>query len=808
MLDGDTLIYTFASSEYAPMERAHVRVNGVVQSVGFRPFVYRTAVELDLRGRVRNLGDAGVHVTLEGPSDRIEAFVETLRADPPPLAEIETLTVDAEDIDAYTYSAFEIEESTPGRGGSGTVPPDTAICDACLADVQDSDSRFQGYWATACVDCGPRFTVIEGLPYDRETTSMAAFPLCDDCLADYSSPANRRYHAQAIACPACGPALAFQPHDSDRGAPVRGDASGIDPLPEGPQTVAGDTDALAAAGSKLADGGIVVLKGIGGAHLACDATDGAAVASLRDRTGRPEKPLAVMAPSIDCVEGFASVSQAERELLTSARRPIIVLPRSGDDLASQVAPDLHTVGVMLPYSGLHHLLFEHIEGPLVVTSANRPGIPMAASNREILDQLWDVADASLLHNRHIVTRCDDSVARVVGEESIPFRRSRGYVPLPVAVPTPAATTVLAVGPERDVTAGILCDDECYLTQHVGTVDSVETFQFLKDAIDHLCELTGQELPPVVAHDAHPSFRTTEYARTLAEQPGVSYTVPVQHHHAHAASVLMENDRQRAICIAADGVGYGADGTVWGGEVLDATLAEAERVASLAPVPMPGGDRATEYPVRSLVGLLAETEEIDTRPVVESLDWEFPSEDGLTTVRQQIDAEVNTPTTTSAGRFLDAIAALTGICHERTYEGEPAMKLEAAAVDGSPRDVEVPYAEADGRRVLDTPRLTERLVELCRDGASASDVAATAQRTLADGLARLALEAATERDIDAIGFTGGVAYNAAIGRRIGTVVRDAGLTYLRNRAVPPGDGGIAYGQAGVAAATVQNSESSS
>jgi len=643
---------------------------------------------------------------------------------------------------------------------------------------------------------------------------MAAFPLCEDCRDDYTSPADRRYHAQAIACPACGPTLVFQPHDHDTDPPAVAAPSDVDPLPDRQTVVEGDAAALDAASEALTDGDVVVLKGIGGAHLACDATDEDAVARLRERTGRPEKPFALMAPSLDAVEAFASVSAPEREALTSPRRPIVVLSQSGGEVAANLAPGLHTLGVMLPYSGLHHILFDRVDRPLVVTSANRPGRPMQHANRTILDQLWTVADGSLCHDRRIVTRCDDSVVRFVGDQSTPLRRSRGYVPLPVAAPTPGDTDVLAVGSELDVTAGLLSGDDCYLTQHVGDVNRVETFQFLTDAIDHLCDLTGQALPSVVAHDAHPSFRTTEYAETLAERPGVDHVVPVQHHHAHAASVLLEHDCDRAVCITADGVGYGSDGTVWGGEVLDATLEDTTRVASLAPVPMPGGDRATEFPVRLLVGLLSEWGETALRSLVDDLAWSFPTREGLSVVSQQIAADINTPTTTSAGRFLDAVAALTDICHERTYEGEPAMKLEAAAVEGRPRDIAVPYKRVDGRRVVDTPRLMERLVGLRRDSVAAADVAATAQRALADGLAELAVDAATTRGVDVIGFTGGVAYNAAISRRIGTHARNAGLTSLRNERVPPGDGGIAYGQAGVAAATAgssqsgQNSESSS
>ncbi|WP_338739000.1 carbamoyltransferase HypF [Haloplanus salilacus] len=784
------------------MKRAHVQVDGVVQSVGFRPFVYRTAVDLGLRGHVRNLGDAGVRVTLEGSGDRIDDFLHELETEPPPLATVETVAVETKDVDECSYESFSIADSEDRGTGSGTIPPDTAICDACLADVRDPSSRFHNYWATACVDCGPRFTTIEKLPYDREATSMAAFPLCSDCADEYDSPTDRRYHAQAIACPTCGPKLAFQLHKENADPLSLGNPEAVDALPRGASVVDGAGQSLDAAARVLADGGIIAIKGIGGAHLACDATCASAVSTLRDRTGRPSKPFAVMAPSMAHATKIASVSSAERAWLRSARRPIVVLDRCEDTLAPNLAPGLHTVGVMLPYSGLHHLLFERFDEPIVVTSANRSGLPMQSSNRTILKQLWDVADGSLLHERRIVQRCDDSVVKSVGGNQTLLRRSRGYVPLPVTAPTPDETDVLAVGPERNVTAAVLSGDECYLTQHIGSVTDRETFRFLQSAIDHLLELTGQQEPSVVAHDAHPSFRTTEYAAERVANGTADRAVAVQHHHAHAASVLMEHDCQRAVCITADGVGYGPDGTVWGGEVLDATLTDADRIAGLAPVPMPGGDRATEFPVRSLVGLLHGRESIDVRSLVDDLDWVAPNADELRVIEQQLDAGVNTPVTTSAGRFLDAIAALADIRHERTYEGEPAMRLESAATNGTPRDIAVPYTATDGRPVIDTPRVAELLVELRRDGADAAELAATAQRLLADGLAKLALDAAAERGIDAIGFTGGVAYNDAISRHISHRIRDAGMTYLENEAVPPGDGGIAYGQAGVAAATIQ------
>jgi hydrogenase maturation protein HypF len=786
------------------MERATVTVNGVVQSVGFRPFVYRTAVDLGLQGTVRNRGDAGVLVELEGDPDDIDAFLAELRENDPPLARVERVETDREPADEPSFSTFEIVASAASEGGGGTIPPDTAMCEACVADMRDPDSRYHDYWATGCVDCGPRFTIVESVPYDRPTTSMAAFPLCGDCREEYEDPTDRRYHAQTIACPDCGPTLRYLPGelvgtiDENSTTPP---AEGRDPFPDrrGSRGASGSDDPIHEAATALADGDVVVVKGIGGAHVACDGTNPEAVARLRDRTDRTGKPFAVMAPDVESVESVAAPTPAERRSLTSPRRPILLLDRRAESrLAADVTPGLHTVGVMLPYSGVHHLLFDHVDVPLVMTSANLPGQPMLTHNDAIAAGLRDVADGFLLHDRRIVARCDDSVARFVDGERRLVRRSRGFTPSSVPISDAGEAHVLGLGPELDVVGGVLADGECHLTQYVGDVDTLETFEQLTTAVDHLLDITGRDRPGIVAHDAHPAFRTTEYARRLADDDAspVERTVAVQHHHAHAASVLAEHDRRGAIAITVDGVGYGPDGTVWGGEVLDATRAAYERVGGLAPVPMPGGDRATRYPARMLAGLLAHREDLETLLEAHATFPDGSEERRL--VRQQLAAGVNTPTTTSAGRFLDAVSALVGVCDERTYEGEPAMRLEALATRGTPRSVEIPYTTADGRRVLDTPRLLDRLLELA-EGSSRADVAATAQDTLARGLAELAIDAADERGRDAVALSGGVAYNDAVATRIRERVTDAGLTFLGNERVPPGDGGIAYGQVAVAAA---------
>ncbi|WP_181686445.1 carbamoyltransferase HypF [Halorhabdus salina] len=754
--------------------RATVSVTGVVQGVGFRPFVYRTATDASLAGRVKNTGDGRVDIVLEGPEPGIDSFLEALRQDPPPLAQIEGVTVDRDD--PMGLDGFEIVTSTDSTGGSGTIPPDTAMCDACLDDLRDPNSRFHDYWATACVDCGPRYTVIRELPYDRPRTSMDGFPMCSDCREDYETPTDRRYHAQTIACPDCGPSLSLLDTDGRR--------------------LADGDDAIARTGDRLAAGDLLAIKGIGGTHLACDATDPTAVERLRERTGRPEKPFALMAPDLETVETFGRVSAAEREALEDTRRPITLLDGVQDerpDWFDAVSPGLHTVGVMLPYSGLHHRIFDHVDGTLVMTSANMPGVPMATDRESILADLDGVIDAALVHDREIVMRCDDSVVRFAGGQRRFVRRSRGWVPESLPLPVDTDRDVLALGAEFDATVALTQAGEVVPSQYVGDVDNPETVDYLRETVDHLQDLLGTD-PGVVACDAHPDFLTTREAGTYVNGEGMAGPIQVQHHHAHAASLLAEHERERAVVIAADGTGYGPDGSIWGGEVLDATLADYERVGGLSTFELPGGTAAIERPARILASLLDDPDRIDELLVErDGVD----SESDATMVRQQVEQGINTPETSSAGRLLDAVSALGGVCTERSYEGEPAMKLEAAAADGQVRDYEVPYGTRNGDRVLDSNQLLCDLASMV-DEQPTADLAATAQWALAYGLADVAVEAAQERGIGAVGFSGGVAYNDAIIVTIRDRVQDAGLAFLGHDRVPPGDGGIAYGQVTVAA----------
>ncbi|MFT4923818.1 MAG: hydrogenase maturation protein HypF, partial [Haloarculaceae archaeon] len=637
-------------------------------------------------------------------------------------------------------------------------------------DVRDPDSRYHGYWATACVDCGPRFTVVRDVPYDRARTSMDDFPMCEGCQECYESPADRRYHAQAIACPECGPAIGYE---------VDGQ-----PRTEG-------QEAIRRAGERLTEGAILAVRGIGGTHLVCDATTPGVVETLRERTARPAKPFALMAASLEDVGEFATLDEERRAALTDIRRPIVLLERSSEDWLDAVAPGLHTVGVMLPYAGVHHLLFDHVDGPLVMTSANMPGQPMITTVEGIREGLGGVVDGALVHDREIVARCDDSVVRVVDGDRRFLRRSRGWTPTALPNPAGEAPPVLALGPEQDVTVAIADRDRVVLSQHVGDVDGPATLDFLRTAGDHLATLTGTD-PAVVACDRHPDFLTTGEARQVAEE-GLAGPVEVQHHHAHAVGLCAEHGVERAIVVTADGTGYGPDGSVWGGEVLDATLADFERVGGLDTFALPGGETAIEYPARTLASLLDDPERVDDRLVATGA---VDSRDDAALVRQQASQGLNTPATTSAGRFLDAVAALVGACDRRRYEGEPAQRLEALASQGTVRELDVPEATRDGNPVVDVQALAASLDAL--DG-SPADVAATAQDALARGLGTVAIRAARERGVETVGLTGGVAYNDAISRRLREGIESAGLRFLAPDRVPPGDGGIAYGQAVVASA---------
>lgn len=743
------------------IERVRVLVNGVVQGVGFRPFVYRLAHECQLAGTVRNRGDAGVEIELEGANNAIRAFTQGLSTQAPPLARIDSVAI--ESLVPQQSETFEILPSTEDGSGSGLLPPDIAICDACVSELL-GDSRFHGYWATSCTDCGPRFTVIDGLPYDRPKTTMRDFPMCASCNAEYTDPLDRRYHAQTTACDACGPTLAFD----------------------------GVTDkALERAIEALRAGKILAIKGIGGTHIACSATDAEVIDELRQRLGRRQQPFALMATA-EQLQQIAEPTDTEISLLESIQRPIVLVRKRASVLPDAVAPGLHTVGIMLPYSGLHHLLLAELLFPLVMTSANMPGRPMLIENDAIHSQLKDVVDHVLVHDRAIAARCDDSVQRVVSGTALFLRRSRGHVPQ--AIDRDLGTTpMLALGPESDLTFAIYAEGRVTPSQHIGNVDDLETLEYLTEAIDHLYAITHAAPPARILCDAHPDFMTTGLAAELARVHGAEVQ-PVQHHEAHFASVLVEHDLKHAIGIILDGYGFGWDGAAWGGEFFLAADRRIERIGSLRSVPMPGGDRASAQPLRMAASYLV-TGGSDLASVESLLIERGLSSSDAGVLLQQVERGINAPLTSSCGRFLDAVSAWAGICSTRTYEGEPAMKLEASAIAGKVLDVlrgESFLLEANDRLELDVASLFTRLVQQS-EGFAPRDLAATAQALLADRIAALAIRLAECHDVEDVAFSGGVAYNEAITQVLLNRLESAGLRLFRNRAVPSGDGGVAFGQ---------------
>ncbi|MCW4011017.1 MAG: carbamoyltransferase HypF [Candidatus Bathyarchaeota archaeon] len=750
--------------------RVKVNVKGIVQGVGFRPFVYRIAVSHGLNGYVRNLGDAGVDILLEGTADAVDGFLRDLQAKKPPQARIHEVTktpLSGEN----EYAAFTIIRSSEALEHSGSViPPDSAICSDCLRELRDpADPRFDYFFIT-CVNCGPRFTIIKRLPYDRENTTMHEFPLCGFCQREYEDPLNRRFHAQTVACPACGPKAYLT---TKNGEPVEA----ADPVRE--------------AGHLLSEGNVVAVKGYGGFHIAASAVREAPLARLRLSKHRRAKPFALMAQSLAAIQEFAEVNSKEQELLTSPARPIVLLNKSPSySLSELIAPDLHNVGVMLPYSAMHYMLFDRVaDAAFVMTSANPASQPIVKDNAEAIRTLGGTVDYFLFHNRQIAYRCDDSVTRVHGSRNAFLRRSRGYAPAPVMLKGKAKRCVVGLGGELNNVSCVLNGEKAFLSQHIGDVENLETRRFLQDATAHLIRLTNSHVD-AVACDLHPKFTTTHLARELAQQNGWRL-VQVQHHHAHVAALMAEHNVDEIVGVACDGYGYGADGGAWGGEVLLCSrgIEGFRRLGHLESQPLLGGDVATRYPLRIAAGILSK--KMDVAPWLLENAQRLPhGETEAELILSQLQKPQNIPQTTSLGRVLDAAAAVLGICYERTYEGEAAMKLESAAFHGKDALRMEPVIRGDE---LDTAQLLLSIYD-SRGVVSLADLAYSVHAYLARGLAVLAAEKAAESGVGAVGFTGGSAVNAILAQLMRDAVEARGLRFLVHETVPSGDGGVAFGQA--------------
>ncbi len=752
--------------------RVEIKVSGIVQGVGFRPFVYRIAVKNRLAGYVRNRGDAHVEIVAEGKRKDVKDFLQDLVDKKPPLARIYNITTEYME-DKSEFEKFTIMKSSEEVKLSGSViPPDIAICDECLDELRNPKDQRYNYFFITCTNCGPRYTVIERLPYDRQNTTMQEFIMCDFCQKEYTAPANRRFHAQTVACHRCGPQVYLT---TNKGQQVDSE----DPIRE--------------AGKLLEEGYIVAIKGYGGFHVATATAKSEPIARLRTVKHRAQKPFAIMARNLDTVRSFAEVNRKEAELLTSHIRPIVLLKKSADYyLSDLIAPGLHNVGVMLPYTGLHYMLFDETQEPaFVMTSANPPNEPIVTEDNEAVRKLGNLVDYFLFHNRLVAQRCDDSVVRVHGEKISIIRRSRGYAPEPIRLKQPVNITVLGLGAELNATSCVLSKDKAFISQHIGDVENLETLQFLRNATNHLLRLTNCKIE-AIACDLHPKFTTTMLAQELGKKLNVP-VIQVQHHHAHAVKLMAEHNLDKIICVVCDGYGYGLDGSAWGGEILYCTRrGEFQRLGHLQEQPMVGGDLATRYPLRMAAGILHGKAEIE--------DWlhascdHFPhGEEEVEVILQQLGKPL-VPKTTSCGRVLDAVSAILGICYERTYEGEPAMKLESAASTG--RNV-LKLRPTVNENVIDTTSLVHEIFTQ-KNAFSVADLAFSAQSYIARSLAQLASEEAKRLGVDVVGFSGGVAYNEHITSTIRRVVEENGLGFVVHELVPPGDGGISFGQAVAAA----------
>ena len=710
-------------------ERRRLRVRGVVQGVGFRPFVHRLATRLELAGFVLNDGE-GVVVEIEGASDALDRFVDELAADAPPLARVESVT--AEHVVATGERGFVVETSRPGRA-TALVPPDVATCEACLAELFDPGDRRYRYPFLNCTDCGPRFTIVRTVPYDRPNTTMAGFPLCEDCRREYEDPTNRRFHAEPIACPACGPRLSVPLEDAVR---------------------------------VLRAGGIVAVKGLGGYHLACDAGNEDALVRLRERKHREEKALAVMTSA---PERLAQLTLEEEALLRSPAHPIVLVRRrDGAPVAEAVAPGSPWLGLMLPYTPLHHLLCADAGRALVMTSGNVTDEPISVTDQDARLRLSSIADLFLAHDRPIKRRCEDSVVRV----EFPVRRSRGYTPASLPLPA-SAPPLVAAGAELKSTFCLARDGEAFLSAHLGDLTTEDAFgAFRADLALYLDMLDIQ--PTAVACDLHPDYLSTRWAY----EQGLPL-VEVQHHHAHAAACLAEHgETGPALAVVLDGTGFGTDGTIWGGEVLHCDLESFERVAHLEPIPLPGGEAAVREPWRVAASYLETAE----RPV----PWER-----WALVRQSL--AVNAPLSSGAGRLFDAVAAVLAVRERVSYEGQAAIELEylAGAVTAPPYACRV----ADG--VVHGADLVRAVHDDLHAGRDRAEIAAAFQEGLAAAFTRACL--AGGADCDTVVLSGGCLQNLRLLESLRNRLEASGFRVLSHSRVPPNDGGISYGQAAVAVA---------
>jgi len=774
------------------LKLASISVRGIVQGVGFRPFVYGLAVEHNLKGWVYNTSE-DVKIEVEGTAEAVEQFVRELETKAPPLAHIENVTIEYHP--PRRYKNFEIRHSQAQEGKYQLISPDVATCQACLGELLNPEDRRYRYPFTNCTNCGPRFTIIEDMPYDRPKTTMRYFQMCPQCQAEYDNPLDRRFHAQPNACPKCGPQVELIDNQGN---------------------LVTESNPIAAASRFLQEGKTVAIKGLGGFLLACDATNDTAVKTLRQSKKRSSKPFAIMVADIDEAKRHCYVSLEEENLLTSPQSPIVLLKwREGSSVSREVAPKLRFLGVMLPYTPLHHILLRDTGLPVVMTSGNLSEEPIARDNDEALRRLSGIADYFLIHNRDIYSRYDDSVAIVERGTSQLIRRARSYAPYPIRLPF-EARQVLGCGAEEKNTFCLTKDNYAFVSQHIGDMENMETLEHFDSTISLYRRLFNIE-PEIIAHDLHPDYLATKYAQELGES-GMRL-IPVQHHHAHIASCMADNGFDSSVIgVALDGTGLGTDGNIWGGEFLVADYRNFRRVGHLEYLPLPGGDAATKRPYRTAIGyiltLLGENA-IDAVIASEAQQSQLASIGQVTEVeveviQRQIERRINSPLTSSMGRLFDAISALLGIRGEIDYEGQAAVELEMAAysyvIARSVSDEAICHAEEsypyrivedEGMRIVRLGDLLAAVIEDLHQDISKGRISVKFHNTVAQMINEMCRLIANETDINQVALSGGVFQNRLLLRKAVSLLESSGFQVFTHRQVPCNDGGVSLGQAAIA-----------
>ena len=747
------------------IKRVRYLFTGVVQGVGFRPFIYRMATRHSLSGFVQNRPD-GVVVEVEGPADAIHSFMSSVNGDPPPLADVSGIS--SGEVEIKNDKAFRIIESEAGGPGNVHITPDIATCGDCLKELFDTADRRFHYPFINCTNCGPRLTIIKDIPYDRINTSMSCFPMCPLCQEEYENPADRRFHAEPNACPACGPSLKLL---DEKGNPLS------------------DRDPLKRAIELLLSGYVIAIKGLGGFHLAVDAANDEAIKRLRSRKFREEKPLAIMVRDVETASRISMIGKEEELILLSPQRPIVLARKRGGAIISPaVAPGVSDFGIMLPYTPLHHMLLEKHFHALVMTSANQVDEPICIENREAVKRLEGIADFFLVHNRDILMRCDDSIATVSSGERRIIRRSRGFAPIPVTL-TKSYPPILALGPQMKTTLCILKGNLAFLSPHIGDMETPEARDFYQESLT-LMQKIAECKPEIVACDLHPAYYTTIFAEGLP----ASRVIRVQHHHAHIVSSMAENGIEgEVIGIAMDGTGYGTDGTVWGGEFLVASESTFTRVGHIATYILPGGEKAIREPWRIAVSLLRQAYGDDWPDVAKSLDI-VPEKSFYETIDRIMKQRFNSPLTSSLGRLFDGVAAILGLRRKVTFEGQAAMELEAMARYGSGRVMQFTIEEAGDIIHLDFSPMIRAITKRLQAGKDSGELAFSFHLTLQVAFCKMARTIRDKTGLNQVVLSGGCFQNRILTEGTIAELEKAGFEVFFHKAIPTNDGCISLGQA--------------